>query len=173
MFRLVVRRDDTVGADAGVFVDDGLLDAGIFPDADARNAFFVTLILRGVRLVKVRPHQHRAVYPTTGRYETANADQALADSRAVDDAPVGNHRLIDGCPVDLRSRHETWPGVDRRLHLEEIKLGDRADHVQVCLEKGSDRSDVLPVSLIDVRENPVRLDGAGDDVLAKVGHLVV
>ena len=43
MFRLVIRRDDAVGADTGVFVDDRLLDAGVLADADARNTFFVTL----------------------------------------------------------------------------------------------------------------------------------
>ncbi len=43
-------------------------------------------------------------------------------------------------------------GVDRRLRVEEIELGDFVDQVEIGVEEGLDRSDVLPIALVDVGE---------------------
>ena len=75
--------------------------------------------------------------------------------------------------IDLRGGQEARAGKDGRAHVEEIEPGELADKVEVGLEEGADGSNVLPVALEDVGEDAVLGDGAGDDVLAEVGVLVV
>ena len=107
------------------------------------------------------------------RNKAPHADVALANAGSVDDAAVGDDGLVNRRPVDLRGRQKTRARVDRRLHLEEVKLWQRRGHVQVGLEEGANRADVLPVTLVHMGVDGVRVDGARDDVLAEVCHLVL
>src|SRR5688572_9581298 len=105
--------------------------------------------------------------------QAAHTDNAMLYFRVVDDATVGDDGVINFCAVDFRSGQKPGPGENRRAHIEEIKLRQLRNQVQVRLEKVPDRSDVLPVSLKNIRENAVRLDGAGNDMLPEIRHGVV
>ena len=95
------------------------------------------------------------------------------DDGAVEDAAVGNHRVIDLGAVDLRAGQEARPAEDRRGHVEEVEARQLVGDVEVGLEEGADGPDVLPVALEDEGEDAQVLDGVGDDVLAEIGQGVV
>ena len=93
----------------------------------------------------------------------------MGDFGAVDDAAVGNDRVIQHGAVDFGSRQEPRPGENRGAHVEKVEARQFRSHVEVGLEERADRSDVLPVTLENVGKDSVRLDGAGNDVLAEIG----
>ena len=173
MLRFALRGDDAVGTNAGVLVDDGVLDARVSSHPDSWNAIPVTGGLRRFRLVVIRTQQDRTVHAAPRSDETANADEALTDARAIDNASVRDDGLVDGGPVNLGSGQESRPGVNRSLHLKEVELWHCRGHVEIGLEESADGADVLPVTLVNKGVNPVSPDGSRDDVFPEVGHLVL
>ena len=103
----------------------------------------------------------------------AQADDGVGDARAVDDAAVGNDGVVNLRAVDLGAGQIARAAENRRAHVEEIEPRQFGDQVQVGLEKRADGADVLPVTLKDVGENAVRVDGVRDDVLAEIGQGIV
>ena len=68
---------------------------------------------------------------------------------------------------------EARPRKDRRTHVEKVEARQLGCYVEIGLEKGPDRPDVLPVALKNVGEHAVGLNGAGNDVFAEVRESVV
>ena len=90
-----------------------------------------------------------------------------------EDAAVGDDGVIDGRPVDLGRRHEARARVNGGGHVEEIEAGQVGREVQVGLEEGADRPDILPVTLVNVGKDLQILDRLGNDVFAEIGQVVL
>ena len=158
-----------VVADAGVFIDDGVIDAGIEADADARAVGAGAFLNGRLRFVIIATEQDDAVKLAAGADEAADADDAMSDAGMVDDAAVRDDRVIYMRPVYLGTRQETRTRKNGRGHVEEVETRQFGGDVQVGLEEGADGADVLPVTLIDVGDRRGAFYGTRDDVLAEVG----
>src|SRR5262249_10180162 len=110
----------------------------------------------------------RAVQIAAVVQHAPDPDDAVADFGAVNDAAVGNDRVVHLCAVDFRRGQEARSGEDRRAHVEKVEPRQLGGYVEIGLEKRADRSDVLPIPLKNVGEHTVCLNGAGDDVFAEV-----
>ena len=121
VFRFIGRGNDAVAPDAGILVDDGVLDAGVVADANARLAEGLMTLDRLERLVVIAAEHDRTVELAAIVQDAPNADDALSDFRAIDDAPVRNDRMVDRRPVDLGTREKARPGEDRRAHVEKVE----------------------------------------------------
>ena len=108
-----------------------------------------------------------------GADQTAQPHDAVSDGSVIEDAPIGNHRVIDLRAVDFRAGQKARPGENRRAHIKEIESRQLARKVQVCLEKCPDGADILPVSLKNIREHALTGDRAGNDVFAEIGESIV
>ena len=173
VFRLAGGGDDHVVPDAGVLVDDGVLDFAMGADAHAGLALALRALHGFLGLVIVAAENDDAVQFRAVADDGAQADNGVADPGAVDDAAVRNHGVVHLGAVDLGAGQIAGPGEDGRAHVEEIEARQLGDEVEVRLEEVPDGSDVLPIALIDIGENPVGGDGLRDDVLAEVGQVVV
>ena len=142
-------------------------------DAHAGLAFAFRALDGFLRLVIVAAEDHHAVQLCAVADNGAQADDGVANPGAVDDAAVGNDGVVHLGTVDLGAGQIAGPGENGRAHVEEIEARQLGDEVEIRLEKVPDGSDVLPIALINVGEDPVRVDGLGDDVLAEVGQVVV
>ena len=83
---------------------------------------------------------------------------------AVQDAPLGDERVVDLAALELGGRQEPRVGVDRVILVVEIKRRDRLAERQVGLEVRLDRPHVLPVAPVDVGLHALAGDRVGDDV---------
>ncbi len=173
ILRLARRRDHHVIPDPRVLVDDRVVDPRVLPDPHPRPPALFALLDRRQRLVIIAPHRHHPPQLAARPHQAPDAHHALHDARVIDDAPVRHHRMVDVRPVDLRSGQKPRTRKHRRAHVEEIEPRQLRRHVQVRLEKRPDRPNVLPVALVHVRINPVRLDRVRDDVLPEIRQAVV
>jgi len=65
----------------------------------------------------------------------AQPDDAVGDLCAVDDAAVGDERVVNVRAVDLGAGQITRPRKDRCAHVEEIEARQFGDEIQVRLEE--------------------------------------
>ena len=126
-------------------------------------------LLRG--LVVVVAHQNYILQHRAGLDPAADADHGVVDLRVHDDAAVGNHGAGQPAAHDLAGRQVAGVGVNRRLRVEEIELRQLMAEIEIRVEKGADRSDVLPIALVDVGEKSPARNQVGDDVLAEIDLL--
>ena len=63
--------------------------------------------------------------------------------------------------------------VDRRPGLIKVESGIVVCQVEIGLEEGVDRSDVLPISLKNIGLHLVFIDGCWNDILAEIGEVIV
>jgi len=68
VFGLARRRNDTVVANAGILIDDGIFNAGVTPDPNAGPAGLLTLLNRFRLFEVVAPEQNRPVQSTVPVY---------------------------------------------------------------------------------------------------------
>ena len=84
-----------------VLIDDGVFDPGISPDPNPRPALGFILGDGFRRFVKVIPH-HDGSFEVTPLFDhAANAEQAMAERRMVDDAAVRDEGVLEVSAVDL------------------------------------------------------------------------
>ena len=81
--------------------------------------------------------------------------------------------MIDLSAIDFGTGQKPRPAEDGRAHIEKIKPRQLVGHIEVCLKKSADSSDILPVTLEDVRKDAVRRDCVRYNVPAEVWQSVV
>src|ERR1043166_190709 len=82
-------------SNAGIFVHYCIFNAAIAAAPDARLARFLVLDDGLLRLVIVAAQQNGAIEHGARANDATQADNAVTDSGAIDDAPVGNDRVVD------------------------------------------------------------------------------
>jgi len=101
LFGFAGGRNRHVVSNARVFINDGVLDFAIGANADARFAFAFVPVHGFLRFVIVAAQTDDAVQFRARANDRAQADDAVLDARVVDDATVGNHRVINLRAVDF------------------------------------------------------------------------
>ena len=173
VFRLASGRDGDVVPDARIFINDGILNLAVRADAQARQAGLFMPLDGFMRFVVIAAEGDDAVQFRAVLDDGAQADDAAGDAGVIDDAAVGDDGVVNLRAVDLGAGQEARTGKNRRAHVEEIEARQFGSQLQVCLEEVADRPDVLPIALINIGENAVRVDGVRDDVLAEIGQRIV
>ena len=130
-------------------------------------------LLREGGLVEIRAHDDAVADRRAGVDVGAHADDRALDLGVGHDAAIGNDGLLDGGAVDLARGQETRVRVDRRGRIEEIEGRQRVGEIEIGLEKGADRPDVLPIALENIGLHAALVDHLGDDVLAEIDVLIV
>ena len=111
--------------------------------------------------------------PMRGRSAFSSTDDTVLNGRLLDGAAIGDQGAINlGRPHDA-CRQKARMGVDGCSGLVEVKFGIRIAQVEIRLEKRTDCSDVLPISLKNIGLHLVSLDGRGNDILAEIGQVIV
>jgi len=99
--RLAGGRDDDVVSDARVLVNDGVLNFAMGADANARLAFAFEFVHRFLRLVIIAAESDDAVQLGAVADDGAQTHDAVRETRAVDDATVGEEGVVDDCAIDF------------------------------------------------------------------------
>src|SRR5436190_3806968 len=109
--------------------------------------------------------------------DAADADDGIADGGAIEDAAVGNDRVIDLANVGLGGGQKARARKDRRVHIEEIEAGQLGGDIEVGLEEVADGADVFPITLEDIGEDTILGAATGDrlrdDMFAEIVPLGV
>src|ERR1041385_5607436 len=108
-----------------------------------------------VRFVIVAAKDNSAIDHRAGADQAAHANNAVHDDCTIQDAAIGDDRVINLRSIDLTARQEAWPTKDRRAHVKKIKPRQLIGYIQISLEKGADGPDVLPISLKHIGENAI------------------
>src|SRR5437588_1130093 len=88
-------RDSDVVSDAGIFVNDGVLNAAIGTDADAGPTSFFVFDNRVIGFVVVAAQEDRAIQNRAGADDAAKAHDGVFDDGVIDDAAVRDDGVID------------------------------------------------------------------------------
>src|SRR5215510_3753106 len=99
-------RDHHVVPDAGIFVDDGVLDPAVHAHADARPAGGFVYSDGFQRLVIIAAEENDSIQFGAGTHEAADTDDAVGNASVIENATVGNHRMLDVRAVDFGTRQE-------------------------------------------------------------------
>src|SRR5690349_17849573 len=91
----------------------------------------------------------------------------------IQNATFRNDGMIYLGAIDFRAWQKPWPAENRRAHVEKIESGQFIRDINVCLEKRTNRADILPISLINVGENSQVFDSSGNDILSEIGQVVI
>jgi len=113
--------DEAVVADARVFVDDGVFDVGVPPNADAGQSARFVLFDGRFGFVVVATEQYGAIEVATFLNDAAHTNDGVVDLAAIQNTAVRNGGVIDFRAVDFRSRQKARARKDRRAHVEEIE----------------------------------------------------
>src|ERR1035438_5044227 len=144
---LAGRGDDDVVADPRVLVHNGVFDAGVGADADGRLAGLLVLHYGFDRFIEIAAEQYHPVQHRSHADAGAQADDTVRDDSAIDNAAVGNDRMIDLGAVDFRAGQKARAAEDRRGHVEEVEPWQFVRHIEVGLEEGANGPNVLPIAL--------------------------
>src|SRR5947209_18086822 len=63
--------------------------------------------------------------------------------------------------------------VDRRVCIKKAVLWDDVSQIEICFVEGADGPDIFPVAVEYISADIPRLDGSGNNMLAKISQLVV
>src|SRR5579884_3694551 len=165
--------DGDVVSNAGVLVDDCVLDACVLADAAARAAYAFAVLDGGHGFIIIATQRDHTAQFAARADQAADADDAIVNPRVIDDATIGHHRMINLRAVDLRAGQKARARKHRRAHVKEIETRQFGSDVQVRLEKRADGPDVLPIALVHIGKNAMGLDGVGDDVFSKICMRVI
>src|ERR1035438_9865805 len=165
--------DDDVVADPRVLVHDGVFDAGVGADADGRLAGLLVLHYGFDRFIEIAAEQYHPVQHRSHADAGAQADDTVRDDSDLDNAAVGNDRMIDLGAVDFRARQKARAAEDRRGHVKEVEARQFVRDIDVGLEEGANGSNVLPIALEHKGEHAQILNSVGDNMFAKIGERVV
>ena len=162
-----------VRADAGVFVDDRVLDTGAGTDPEVGSSALHVIQQLVFAFVEIGAHHDHVLENRAGPDEGTHAEHAVENGRVLDDRAVAEDGVVDLALIDLRRRQVTVLGVDRRTGIEEVERRQRLGEREVGVEERLHRADVLPVALKNMGVEFFRAQQARDDLLTEVGHGVV
>src|ERR1700676_3248581 len=170
ILRFPGRGDNHVITNASIFVDDRSLDGTARTDSEwwtsrQRLGIFV--------LVKIRAHQDAITDRSPVFNDAANPDHRPVDIRMGDDATFGDNRLVNLGTVNFAGGKKTGVRVDRVEGIKKIIGRHGIREGQVCFEKSSDGSDILPVPLKNIGEDFVFVERGWNDVFAEIVETVV
>src|SRR3954466_4889547 len=93
----------------------------------------------------------------------------MADAGRINDAAVRNDRVVDLGTINFGRGQKPRAAENRSAHIKKIELRKLGRAIDVRFEKRANRSDVFPVALENVREDPEIGNSQWDDMLAEVG----
>ena len=170
---LAANTNPAIVSDAGVLVDDGVGNLAVPPDSQMGKPPLQRQPPLLLAFIAVSPHADDTVQLRAALDDGPHTDDGVVDHRIGDDAPLSGKRAVHLRPVQLGGRQVPGMGVDGLVLVVKIELGIDAGQVQVRLVEAADGSDVLPIAVVDVGLDLARLDGHGDDLLAKVGGVII
>src|SRR5204862_2370222 len=100
-------------------------------------------------------------------------DDAVGDDGVVENAAVGNDRMINLRAVDFRAGQKARPAEDGGGHVEKVEARQFIGDIEVGLEEGADGADVFPVALEERGEDAQAWDDLGNSSFAEIGQGVV
>ena len=127
LFLQVVRIDDRdVVADPNVFVDDGVDDGAVIPDSDVGHLFGRILFQLFDGFKTVGAHDDGMLDRRAAADPASNSDNGVLDIRTVQDAALGNNRLMNIAVVQFGSRQISGMRIDGHCNIIEVELAAKA-----------------------------------------------
>ena len=170
LLHVVLVDDLAVHTDASVLVNDGTADGGARTDADG-GAAGERLALMGL-LIVVGAHNHGVLDHAALLDVGAEANHGVGDDGLVDEAAITNGRAGHVGVEELGGGKEAGLGVDGGAGggLVEGELGGLGlVAVEVGVVEGLDGTDILPVTIVQVRlDVHAHVLGRGNDLAAEV-----
>src|SRR5262249_12189085 len=151
-----------------VLVDDSAIDHAIVADADGRH---IARRLCRAEVEIVSAHNNAISNRRSAPNDAAYANYTPLDMRFRNDAAVRDDRLSEGRAIDLASREEARVGVNWRVRLEEAVFRHQTRQVEIRFVKGTNRPDVLPVSLENVGADVSFADCFRDHMLSEISQI--
>ena len=127
-------RNRHVVPDARVLVNDGVLDLAVRADADPRDALALVLPHGFVRFVEVAAQDDDAVQFRSRADKGSQTHDGAFDARVVDDAAVGDERVVNLGAVDLRAGQKARARKNGRAHVKKIEARQFGHQVKIRRE---------------------------------------
>src|SRR5262249_45007322 len=144
--------DPDVDPDAGVLIDDGVVDDRAVADAQAGQATALVVGPLGRRVIQIGPDQDAIVQGDVASNLGANTDDAAGDRGArADDTAVGHQALIQAGGVYAAGGQVAHAGVNDAFGGVEVERRMVAAQSEVGLVVRLDGADVLPVAVEQIR----------------------
>src|SRR5208283_2424923 len=95
------------------------------------------------------------------------------DIRVGNDATIGDDGLIHLRPINLAGGQKSRVRVNRVEVIKKVVRRNRLGQGEVCFKEGPHRSNVLPVTLKNIGEDFVFIEGGRNDVFTEIVVTVV
>src|SRR5262245_20482168 len=93
--------EDASLSNPGVFIDDGILNAGAAAHAESWDTRRVISRKSCIRIIVIRSHHHHATQRAAGLQYAPHADDTMLDAGLADDATIGNDRMVNRAAIDF------------------------------------------------------------------------
>src|SRR6266496_385360 len=121
----------------------------------------------------IRAHHDAVPDGCTALNNAAYPNHAAFQVRIRYDASIRNDGLPQRGSIDFASRQKARMRVNRRFGVEETVFGHQIGEIQICLVKGPDCPNILPVTLENKRAHMPIFDRLWNDMFPEIEHVVL